>query len=50
MIRDIIQRGDTIVFKIASENLIDSFTKSLSERVFERYVNFMDLRRILDLL
>ena len=51
LIRDIIQRGDTVVSKIASEkNLVDPFTKSLIECVFERYVNSMGLRRVSDLL
>ena len=51
LIRDIIQRGDIVVSKIASEeNLADHFTKSLPECVFERHVNSMGLRRIPDLL
>ena len=51
LIRDIIQRGDIIVSNIASEeNLADPFTKSLPERVFERHVNYMGIRRIPDLL
>ena len=51
MIRDIIQREYIIVSNIASEeNLTDPFTKSLPERVFERHVNSMILRRIQDLL
>ena len=51
LIRDIIQRGDTVVSKIASEeNLADLFTKSLSKRVFERHVNSMGLMIIPDLL
>ncbi|KAK6149390.1 hypothetical protein DH2020_016915 [Rehmannia glutinosa] len=51
LIRDFIQRGDTMVVKIASEeNLADPFTKSLPERVFERHVNSMGLKRVPDLL
>ncbi|KAK6120832.1 hypothetical protein DH2020_045427 [Rehmannia glutinosa] len=51
LIRDFIQRGDTMVVKIASEeNLADPFTKSLPERVFERHVNSMGLKRVLNLL
>ena len=51
LIREIVERGDTFVAKIASEeNLADPFTKSLPERVFERHVTSMGLRRILDFL
>ena len=40
-----------MVSKIASDdNLADPFTKSLPERVFERHVTSMGLRRIPDLL
>ena len=39
--------GGVIISKIASkENLADTFIKSLSERVFERHVNSMGLKRI----
>ena len=49
--RSVKQRGDTMVTKIASEdNLADSFTKSLSEHVFEMHVNSMGLKRIPNLL
>ena len=45
LIRDFIDRGDTVVTKIASEeNLAAPFTKSLSERVFEKHVNGMGLK------
>ena len=51
LIREIVKRGDIVVSKIASEdNLADPFTKSLPERVFERHVTSMGLRRIPDLL
>ena len=51
LIRDFIDRGDTVVTKIASEeNLADPFTKSLPERVFEKHVNCMGLKRVPDLL
>ena len=47
LIRDFIDRGDTVVTKIASEeNLADPFTKSLPERVFEKHVNCMGLKRV----
>ena len=46
LIRDFIDRGDTVVTKIASkENLANPFTKSLSECVFEKHVNCMGLKR-----
>ncbi|KAL6312302.1 hypothetical protein AAG906_014654 [Vitis piasezkii] len=42
LIRDIVQRGDVVVMKIASENnLADPFTKSLSSTTFERHVEGM---------
>ena len=51
LIRDFIDRGDTVVTKIESEeNLADPFTKSLPERVFEKHVNCMGLKRVPDLL
>ena len=47
MIRDIIERGDTVVTKIASEeNLADPFTKALPVQVFERHVDSMGVRRL----
>ena len=40
-----------MVTKIAyEENLADPFTKSLPERVFEKHVNCMSLKRVPDLL
>ena len=51
LICDFIDRGDTVVTKITSEeNLVDPFTKSLLERVFEKHVSCMGLRSIPDLL
>ena len=51
LIRDFIDRGDTMVTKIESEeNLADPFTKSLPERVFEKHVNCMGLKRVPGLL
>ena len=51
LIRDFIDRGDTVVTKIESEdNLADPFTKSLPERVFEKHVNCMGLNRVPGLL
>ena len=42
LIRDIIQRGDTVVTKIASEeNLTYLFTETLPVRVFEKHVDYM---------
>ena len=50
LIRDIIERGDTVVTKIASEeNLADPFTKALPIQVFERHVDSMGVRRLPDL-
>ena len=51
LIRDFIDRGYTVVTKIASEeNPVDPFTKSLPERRFEKHVNCMGLKRVLGLL
>ena len=51
LIRDIIERGDTVVTKIASEeNLADPFTKALPVRVFERHVDCMGVKCLPDLL
>ncbi|RVW59323.1 Retrovirus-related Pol polyprotein from transposon TNT 1-94 [Vitis vinifera] len=45
LIRDIVQRGDVVVMKIASENnLADPFTKSLSSTTFERHVEGMEVK------
>ena len=45
LIRDIVQRGDVIVAKIASENnLADPFTKALPQKSFDRHVEGMGVR------
>ena len=37
LIRDIVQRGDVTVTKIATvDNLVDPFTKALPQKVFDR--------------
>ena len=51
LIRDVIERGDVVVTKVASEeNLADPFIKSLPVRVFEKHVDCMGVRRLPDLL
>ncbi|KAL6341448.1 hypothetical protein AAG906_032567 [Vitis piasezkii] len=43
--KNIVQRGDVVVMKIASENnLADPFTKSLSSTTFERHVEGMGVK------
>ena len=50
LIRDIIERGYTVVTKIASEkNLAYPFTKTLPVRVFEKRVDYMGVKSLLDL-
>ncbi|KAA0049822.1 reverse transcriptase [Cucumis melo var. makuwa] len=45
LIREIVQRGDVIVTKIASENNIaDPFTKTLTAKVFEGHIESLGLR------
>ena len=45
LIRDIVQRGDVVVTKIASvDNLTDPFTKSLPAKTFDRNVEGMGVR------
>lgn len=45
LIRDIVQRGDAMVAKIASENnLADPFTKALPQKSFDRHVEGMGVR------
>jgi len=45
LIRDIVQRGDVMVAKIASENnLADPFTKVLPQKSFDRHVEGMGVR------
>ena len=44
MIRDIIQRGDVAITKIASaNNVADPLTKALSQKVFEKHLEAMGL-------
>ena len=51
LIRDIIERGDTVVTKIASqENLTNPFTKTLPVPVFEKHVDYMGVKSLPDLL
>ena len=50
LIHDIIERGDTVVTKIASEeNLADPFTKILPVRVFKKHVDYMAVKSLPDL-
>ncbi|XP_075076392.1 secreted RxLR effector protein 161-like [Nicotiana tabacum] len=45
LIRDIVQRGDVVVTKIASENnLADPFTKSLPQKTFDKHVEGMGVK------
>ncbi|XP_075095409.1 secreted RxLR effector protein 161-like [Nicotiana tabacum] len=45
LILEIVQRGDVVVTKIASENnLADPFTKSLPQKTFDRHVDGMGVR------
>ena len=51
LIREIVHRGDVAVIKIASEqNLADSFTKTLPERVFKGHLEGLGLRDMSHLL
>src|SRR5215813_10565434 len=51
LIREIVQRGDVSIIKIASpDNLADSFTKTLSAKVFEGHLDGLGLRDISHLL
>ncbi|KAA0043001.1 gag/pol protein [Cucumis melo var. makuwa] len=44
LIREIVQRGDVIVTKIASKhNIVDPFTKTLTVKVFEGYLESLGL-------
>ena len=44
LIRDIVQRGDMIVTKIATtDNLADPFTKALPQKVFEHHLDILGL-------
>ena len=50
LIRGIIERGDTVVTKIESEeNLAYLFTKTLPVRVFEKHVDYMGVKSLPDL-
>ncbi|CAN4094743.1 unnamed protein product [Withania somnifera] len=45
LIRDIVQRGDVVVAKIALENnLADPFTKALPQKPFDRHVEEMGVK------
>ncbi|CAN4121880.1 unnamed protein product [Withania somnifera] len=45
LIRDIVQRGDVVLAKIASENnLADLFTKALPQKPFDRHVEGMGVK------
>ncbi|CAN4090837.1 unnamed protein product [Withania somnifera] len=45
LIRDIVQRGDVLVVKIASEdNLVDPFIKALPQKPFDRHVEGMSVK------
>ena len=45
LIREIVQRGDVIVTKIASEhNIADPFTKTLTAKVFKDHLESLGLR------
>ncbi|KAA0033235.1 gag/pol protein [Cucumis melo var. makuwa] len=47
LIREIVQRGDVIVTKIASKhNIVDPFTKTLTTQVFEGHLESLGLRDI----
>ena len=45
LIREIVNRGDTKVSQIASnDNLADPFTKGLTQKIFDRHVEGMGVR------
>ena len=45
LIRDIINRGGIVLTKVTSaENVVDPFTKPLSQKVFEKYLESMGLK------
>ena len=51
LIREIVNRGDIIVTKILTlDNLADPFTKMLSEKLFFKHIEKMDLRQMPHLL
>ena len=47
LIHEIVNRGDVVVSQIASEdNLVDLFTKGLSQKIFDQHVEGMGVRCI----
>ena len=47
LIREIVNRGDTVVSQIASkDNLADSFTKGLAQKFFDQHLEGMGVRCI----
>ena len=44
LIRNIVQRGDVMVAKIAYENVADPFTKALPQKSFNRNVEGMGVK------
>ena len=47
IIQDIVARGDVVVAKIDSaNNLVDPFTKALSQRTFESHLERMGVRLV----
>ena len=49
LIRDIIQRGDVAITKIASaNNVADPLTKALSQKVFEKHLEAMGIKYMYD--
>ena len=51
IIRDIVAQGDVVVAKIDSaNNLVDPFTKPLSQRTFESHLEGMGVRLVHNIL
>ena len=49
LIRDIIQRGDVAITKIASaNNVTDPLTKALSQKAFEKHLEAMGIKYMYD--
>ena len=47
LIREIVNRGDTVVNQIVSEdNLADLFTKGLAQKIFDQHVEGISVRCI----
>ncbi|CAN4087732.1 unnamed protein product [Withania somnifera] len=44
LIRDIVQRGDVVVAKIASKTTLHPFTKALPQKPFDRHVEGMSVK------